>query len=58
MKITVLIPAYMPDKTLIDLAKELSGKGFSILVVDDGSGADFDGIFRETKEFAELVRLE
>lgn len=58
MKITVLIPAYMPDKTLIDLAKELRGKGFSILVVDDGSGADFDGIFRETKEFAELVRLE
>ncbi len=43
---TVLIPAYEPDERLINLVLELINKcGYEIVVVDDGSGSDFNNIF-------------
>ncbi len=46
--ITVIIPAYKPDRTLLDTVRALTEEGFShILVVDDGGGADYRDLFRE-----------
>ena len=43
---TVLIPAYEPDERLIYLIKELKDKcDYNIVIVDDGSGDKFQGIF-------------
>lgn len=35
-----LVPAYEPDTKMLTLIDELKTKGFEIVVVDDGSGAD------------------
>lgn len=48
--ITVIIPAYKPSEKLIGLINKLSQKGFSeILLINDGSGSEFDDIFFEAK---------
>jgi len=50
MKIALLIPAYCPSPTLINLIRELSASLFEkLIVVNDGSSADYDGIFDELK---------
>ncbi len=42
----VLIPSYQPDRKLPPYVAQLLGAGFAkIVVVDDGSGAAYDGIF-------------
>lgn len=44
----VLIPCYKPDEKLLQLIDDLHQAGIShIMVVDDGSGAEFDHIFAE-----------
>lgn len=52
----ILIPAYQPTDALVSLTEILSSRGYTIVCVDDGSGADFDGIFENTAEFAEVLR--
>lgn len=48
---TVLIPSYEPDARLLDLVCELITRGMtSIVIVDDGSGADYDDIFAAAEE--------
>lgn len=43
----VLIPAYEPDKRLLELIVQLKASGMNrILVVDDGSGEDYAPLFR------------
>ena len=50
-KIVVLIPALKPKKKLIVLTEQLVAIGFSkIIVVDDGSGSDYDCIFSEAEK--------
>ena len=44
-RIIVLIPAYKPDRRLIDLTRSLTEAGFPVLLVDDGGGSAFSGIF-------------
>ena len=34
----IVIPAYKPSERLISLVDEISGLGYRVLVVDDGSG--------------------
>ena len=53
----VLIPAYKPDGRLTGVCRALS-ENYSVLVVDDGSGADFDGVFSDSAEFATVLRYE
>ncbi len=53
----VLIPAYEPDKELIGLVDSLSQNGFFVLVVDDGSGADYAHIFEAVSAKAQIVTL-
>lgn len=53
----VFIPAYKPDERLTKLVQELC-RDYNVLVVDDGSGGDFDGVFEDASEFATVLRYE
>jgi len=50
-----LIPAYEPTDTLPMLAEELAQAGFSVLVVDDGSGPAYAEIFHRTQTWARVL---
>lgn len=41
----VIIPAYKPDETLIEITDKLWAYGCTIIVVDDGSGEEYQTIF-------------
>ena len=57
-RITVLIPAYKPDEKMLVTLEELIKAGFSdILVVNDGSGEDFEPIFEEVKKKSQCTLL-
>ena len=42
----VIIPAYRPDTRLIRLVAEVLDLGYSVIVVNDGSGDAYDSVFR------------
>ena len=46
----ILIPSYEPDELLINTIRELKEAGFPILIVNDGSGPEFDPIFDQAKD--------
>lgn len=46
----VLIPSYEPDELLVNVIKELRENGFPLLVVNDGSGPEFEPIFNQVKD--------
>lgn len=48
--LTVLIPAYKPGESLITLVKELVPTFGQVLVVDDGCGESFNGIFESAEK--------
>ena len=50
-----LIPAYMPDEKMIDVARELHDEGFEVVIVNDGSPEEYDGIFEAAAHYAELI---
>lgn len=50
-----LIPAYQPDQRLIKITEQLAANGFQVVVVDDGSGAEYAGLFLELLPFADVV---
>ncbi|MBQ8287175.1 MAG: glycosyltransferase family 2 protein [Clostridia bacterium] len=52
----VLIPAYKPDHKLIETLQKLSEARYTLLVVDDGSGTDYDSVFIEAARYARVVR--
>lgn len=53
METVVLIPAYKPNEKLISLTDSLLElKRFRIVIVNDGSGNPYDGIFEKLKEKA------
>ncbi len=56
MEAIVLIPAYQPDEKLILTLKRLSKLPLDLLVVDDGSGSDYDRVFIEAGKYARIVR--
>ena len=51
----ILIPAYKPDHLMIELLTNLKKEGFDIVVVNDGSGEEYDSIFKEAKQFAYII---
>ena len=53
----IFIPAYKPDMRLPKLCGELS-ESYDVLVVDDGSGTNFDDVFDAASEFAKVLRYE
>ena len=48
----ILIPAYKPDHLMIELLIKLKKEGFDVIVVNDGSGKDYDSVFEEAKKYA------
>lgn len=51
LKIPVIIPAYEPDEKLLGLLAQLRQAQIdNILIIDDGSGADYADIFRVAEE--------
>ena len=56
-KCVIVIPAYDPPATLSRYVRDLKREGFqSIVVVDDGSGADFLSVFDEISPEAVVLR--
>lgn len=53
---TVIIPAYRPDERLWRLATEVLDRGFRLIVVDDGGGADYLPIFEGLDPRAIVLR--
>lgn len=53
--VVVLIPAYKPDMELIKLVDKLSEEKLSILVVDDGSGKEYDDVFDAISDKADVI---
>ena len=43
----ILIPAYRPDHLLIELLINLKKENFDVVVVNDGSGEQYDEVFKE-----------
>ncbi len=57
-KITVVVPAYKPDEKLLAMLADLVQDGFDdIIVVNDGSGAEFESVFEEVKKIPECTLL-
>lgn len=57
-EITILIPAYRPSPRLIEILNDLSKHhSGSIVVVNDGSGADFDDVFSGCRSIDNVVVL-
>ncbi len=54
----VIIPAYQPDKALVNLVNEINESGFGIIVVDDGSGKDYKNIFEQIEDKSHVITLE
>ncbi len=52
----VVIPAYEPDERLVGYVGEIFSKGFDwVLVVDDGSGGDYQSIFWKVEDLGAFV---
>ncbi len=50
-----VIPAFEPGETLIEIVRALKKYGFEVLVVDDGSGPRYAGIFEEAEKDAFVI---
>lgn len=55
MKYVALIPAYKPSAFLSELLKELQSYGFENVLVDDGSGMEYEHIFFESSRYGEVL---
>lgn len=56
--ISVVLPSYKPDEKLIAVVEGLTQKGFrDILVVNDGSGSDYDTIFEKAASYPGVTVL-
>lgn len=58
MKTVIIIPAYNPDRKLIELVGRLSEIECRIIVVDDGSAPVYSSIFDKIKEFVVVIHHE
>lgn len=50
-----LIPAYKPSPFLLELAERLEKLGCFVLIVDDGSGLEYEHLFFECSQYAEIL---
>lgn len=54
----ILIPSYEPDELLINTVNELLAEDFPILLVNDGSGKEYDHIFDAVKDKVKYFSYE
>lgn len=52
----VIIPAYKPDKTLVTITDQLWAYGCQMVVVDDGSGKEYQQIFDKVRDICIVLR--
>ena len=53
----VIIPAYQPDEKLVRLVEELKeNTNYAIVIVNDGSSPDRDGVFSSLENSAVILR--
>lgn len=50
-----LIPAYQPTDVLFGLVQQLTSLGFSVILVDDGSGKEFKELFHSCSQYAKVL---
>ncbi len=55
LKHIALIPAYKPSSVLINLATELKQNGLTVIIVNDGSGKEYEDIFNNCKDKAYIL---
>jgi len=55
--VVILIPAYRPERRLVDLVQELTDAGARVVVVDDGSGPEFAELFAALRRVGDTVIL-
>lgn len=56
--VTLVIPAYEPGKSLVEIVQQLANHPFHLIVViDDGSGANFQSIFAQVKAIPSVTLL-
>lgn len=55
MEKIVLIPSFQPTGVLTVLAEQFREEGFEVVIVDDGSGEEYAGIFEACKAWATVV---
>lgn len=56
MQKIVLMPAYEPDKKMIQLVRELKDKHFNIVIVNDGSSHQYDNYFQACAPYALILK--
>ena len=54
----ILIPAFKPDHILIELLQNLKKEGFDMVVVNDGSGDDYQKVFDEAEKYAVVLKQD
>lgn len=54
----ILMPAYKPDHLMIELLKKLKSEDFDVVIVNDGSGEQFNDIFEEAKQYALVLNQD
>lgn len=54
-KYIALIPAYKPETFLLELVHRLKECGISVVLVDDGSGFEYENLFLECNRYAEVL---
>lgn len=58
MKVTAIVPSYKPDEKLAGVLRDLTAAGFErIIVVDDGSGPEYEAYFRQAEGLPQCVLL-
>ena len=60
MKIALIVPIYQPTEFVMPFLKRFNKGDFDkMVVVDDGSGSDFDKVFEEVRSLGlfTLIRL-
>lgn len=55
MERVALIPSFQPTGVLTALAEQFRKEGFEVVIVDDGSGEEYAGIFESCKAWATVV---
>ena len=53
-----LIPAYEPGEVLLELLPQVQKAGFEIIIIDDGSGAEYAPLFERAKVFGTVLKHE
>lgn len=56
MEKIALIPAYQPTSALCQTLQSLTNTGFTCIVVDDGSQADYDYVFIQAASYAQVLQ--